>query len=366
MHFNNNIKFLHAIRGVCALLVVIYHAKFALWAGGTLWVANHGFKTIMDYILFSIDMLSSCGKQCVLVFFLLSGFVIYHSFSKSDKKIKHFYLLRIVRIYVPFLFSLLFAVITLFLVCKWDKGIAVDGVREYNTRLLIAYNEIGIQTLFKSIFFISSKEYAGFQAAYWSLLHEAIFYIVFPIYFFLKYTYRVILFILMIILYIITKSDYFYFQLFFLIGMFLYDYYKKERKLVLHFSKIYLLLILLGFIAVNLLEKINCSPILPDIAALFTTLLLFDYLLIKGINYNKYLEKLGDISFTLYLNHLPVLMICYAIFYSLFGKLIFYERYPYYIGVVMSLLVSMVLYNLIELKSLSLIKKIKEKWSLSI
>ena len=103
---NKNIKSLHIIRGVAALIVVIYHSKFILWAGGTLWLKNIGFKSLFDYIPFALDMLSSCGAQCVLVFFLLSGFVIYHSFQQSDRSIKHFFWVRILRIYLPFLFSL--------------------------------------------------------------------------------------------------------------------------------------------------------------------------------------------------------------------------------------------------------------------
>ncbi len=359
---DSNYKSLHIIRGVCALIVVFYHAKFVLWSGGTLWIANVGFKNIWDYLLFSLDMLSSCGKQCVLVFFILSGFVIYHSFYKSDKKISHFYIIRAIRIYIPFLFSLLFSITVLILAGKLNANILIDGVREYNTRLITAFNDLGVASVLKSLFFMQSKEYAGFNFAYWSLLHEAIFYIVFPIYFFIGLRNRVILFVVMFTGFILTRSDFFYYQLYFLAGMFLFDYYKEKRKLFLKGKFFYIPLIVIGFLATNLLAK-QSSILFSDIAALFTVLLLFDYLIVTSASYNRFFQKLADISFTLYLNHLPILMICYIIFSRIFNKLIFYERYPYYLGVIVSVIICSIFFKYIEAKSLFLINKIKSKWN---
>ncbi|MBK9533346.1 MAG: hypothetical protein IPO42_16465 [Chitinophagaceae bacterium] len=63
---------------------------------------------------FSADMLSSCGKECVIVF-ILSAFVIKHSFTTHQAKWSNFYKIRLIRIYWPFLLSLVFSILVLFL-----------------------------------------------------------------------------------------------------------------------------------------------------------------------------------------------------------------------------------------------------------
>ncbi len=80
-----NIKNIHIIRGIASLIVVIYHSKFVLWAGGSEYTKIVGLHGLTDYALFGLDMLSSCGKQSVVLFFLLSAFVITHSFTKRAR-----------------------------------------------------------------------------------------------------------------------------------------------------------------------------------------------------------------------------------------------------------------------------------------
>ena len=358
---NKNIHSLHFIRGLAALIVVVYHAKFILWAGGTLWKNNIGFHSVTDYILFGIDMLSSCGEQCVLIFFLLSGFVIYHSFQHSDKSLKHFFVIRSLRIYIPYIVSLCISLAVLYYAVKLNSGIAVDGVREYNTRLLSAYKEIGVSNILKTLFFIKGNEYAGFNFVYWSLLHEAIFYIVFPIYFYAGKRYRAFFMLIHLIAYLFTKNNIFYFQLFFLSGMFLYDYYSTSRELFLRNSRLYLPLILLFYCATNLLTKLPWQHF-ANIAALITAALAFDYLLTGRQTFNRFFKGLADMSFSLYLNHLWVLLICYCISFRYFGSLLLYQRYPYYLSIPVALLVSWLLYLLVEKKSLKLISWVKGGW----
>ena len=358
---NKNIHSLHIIRGLAALVVVVYHAKFTLWAGGTLWIKNIGFKHFTDYLLFGIDMLSSCGQQCVLVFFLLSGFVIYHSFLHSDKSVKHFFIIRALRIYIPFIFSLIISLLVLYYAVQLNSSIAVNGAREYNSRLLTAYNETGVISILKTVFFIEGKEYAGFNLVYWSLLHEAIFYIAFPIYFYAGKRYRAVLMIIHLAAYMLTKNNIFYFQLIFLCGMFLYDYYSVSRELLLRNSRLYMPLILLLYCGTNLLTKLPW-PHFADIAALITAVLAFDYLLTGKKSFNRFFRGLADMSFSLYLNHFWILLICYCISYRYFGSLIVYQRYPYYISILITLPVCWLLYLLVEKKSLVLISKIKAGW----
>jgi len=357
---NKNIHSLHIIRGLAALIVVMYHAKFVLWAGGSLWMQQVGLNAVTDYFLFGIDMLSSCGEQCVLIFFLLSGFVIYHSFQQSDRSLRRFYIIRLLRIYIPFLVSLVISLVVLHYVVKFYSGMAVSGVREYNTRLLTAYNEMDTLNFIKTLFFIKGDEYAGFNFVYWSLLHEAIFYILFPVYFYAGKKGRAWLMLLQLVLYIFTWQNIFYFQLFFLAGMWLYDYYATDRKLLLHYSRLYLPLIGLLYIATNLLTK-SPAHYFADAAAMLMAVLAFDYLL-TGKKPAKVFRLLADMSFSLYLNHLWILLLCYCIAVRYFDQLIIYQRWPYYTSVIIALAVCWILYVMVEKKSLLLISKIKASW----
>jgi len=309
-------------------------------------------------------MLSSCGRQCVLVFFILSGFVIHHSFINSNKNLKHFYIIRLLRIYIPYIFSVLFSILTLLVIVRLNSTIAVDGIREYNSRLLISINDLNINSVMKSLLFLKSKEYPGCNFAYWSLLHEGIFYLFYPIYYYLGSRYKILLFIFLIFSYIIFESEIFYYQLYFLIGIYLYGYYQSGKKFI-PFIKGYFIVSLfmftVGFILTNILSKYS-PHYYADLSGLFTIIIVFDYIINNGIQKNKYLSKLSDISYTLYLNHLSILMICYYFFYVLLDKYIFFERYPYYIGIITSVICSYLIYFFTEKQSLILINKIKSKW----
>ena len=148
----SSIKSLHVVRGLAALIVVVYHAKFVLWSGGQLYVSTKGLHSAFDYFLFAIDMLSSCGKQCVIIFFILSAFVIKHSFTVNHYSYKTFYKIRLMRIYLPFLFSLLIASVAFYASINYiNPAIAADGVREYNTRLNIANDNFTLINAIKTL-----------------------------------------------------------------------------------------------------------------------------------------------------------------------------------------------------------------------
>ncbi|HWY36808.1 MAG TPA: hypothetical protein VNX68_19335, partial [Nitrosopumilaceae archaeon] len=55
-----NEKSLHSIRGIAALIIVIFHAKFVLWCGGNEYIKINELNSFFDYVIFSLDMLSSC------------------------------------------------------------------------------------------------------------------------------------------------------------------------------------------------------------------------------------------------------------------------------------------------------------------
>lgn len=77
---------LEALRGFAAVYVVCYH----LFASG------------LKIFHTDISFLFRFEQEAVLLFFILSGFVIYYSFERSkDKSLKVFFTKRFLRIYVP-------------------------------------------------------------------------------------------------------------------------------------------------------------------------------------------------------------------------------------------------------------------------
>jgi peptidoglycan/LPS O-acetylase OafA/YrhL len=356
-----NIKYLHIVRGLAALLVVVFHAKYVFWVGGTIYNKEIGLHSTGDYFLFSIDMLSSCGKECVTVFFILSAFVIKHSFSSHHYSWKNFYTLRLIRIYWPFLASLVLSVAVLFICVNYiNPDINTGNVREYNTRLGMAYNNFSFRQIINTFFFIDKGEYAGFNYAYWSLGHELIFYLLFPLYNKFGSYAKFIAAGIFIILFLITKNEIFYYQLFFMAGLVLYDYFfTVSLQPVIKNKLVYLALLAILFVAVNVANKM-VSEKFSDMVTMAYSFFIFDYILYFIKNKNRVLMKLGDISYSLYLNHLPLLMFTYSLITLYTGRLVFYSRLPYYAGVLVAVSLTIPIYLLIEKPSVAYLKKLRK------
>ncbi len=364
--FDKNIKSLNVIRGITALIVVVYHAKFIMWCGGELYIREKGLHNLLDYFLFGLDMMSSAGSQAVTVFFILSGFVIHNSFKNKKQNLLKFYITRIIRIYIPYICAILFSLLTLYFAVKCFPEIAIKNLREYNTRIVVAYSDIGWNSFFKSLIFQKSKDFVGLNYAFWSLKHEAFFYIVYPFYFIVGQRIRLVLLALFFVSAYYLKSYLLYFQLFFLVGILLNDFYSTNSSFLpksLRKGKFYWLGLVVGYILINILEKLHFKFISDFVAIFVVTLFVFDRIINLGIKENKFLGELSNMSYTLYLNHIPILLMCYLIGVNTLNKLIFFERYPYYLSIIVVLLGSYTIYNIFEKPSLVLLKKINKKWN---
>jgi peptidoglycan/LPS O-acetylase OafA/YrhL len=356
----SNIRYLHIVRGLAALLVVFFHSKYVFWVGGAVYNKEVGLHSIWDYVLFSLDMLSSCGKECVIVFFILSAFVIKHSFSSHHYKWADFYKLRLIRIYWPFLFSLLISIVVLLVCVNYINPDIYTRFRGYNERLSDAYDGFSFMQVVKTIFFIDHGEYAGFNYAYWSLGHELIFYLLFPFYNRLGRYAQIIAGLVLAALFLVSGWDIFYYQVFFVVGLILYDYFVNFSKApVIKHRVPYLILLALFFIAVNVSNKV-ISEKFSDMVTLVYSFFIFDYVLWFIRRKNNLLMKLGDISYSLYLNHLPALLLTYSLITLYTGQLVFYSRAPYYIGVVVAVLLVIPIYLLTERPSINYLKKLRK------
>jgi peptidoglycan/LPS O-acetylase OafA/YrhL len=149
---------LDAVRGVAILWVVVFHI------GGVCcdWHfpdASSGLSLVSQGLV----KLCKMGALGVPMFFVLSGFLIHYTFSRSaDPTVGNFWLRRFGRIYPPYLAALLIyaAVYGSF----WTHR----GRMDLLTHLCLVHT-FGDRTFF------------GMNASFWSLAHEAQFYLLYPL-----------------------------------------------------------------------------------------------------------------------------------------------------------------------------------------
>ena len=182
----HNIRYLHIIRGFAAFFVLLAHAKWPFWIGGRAFLAQTSFweLNLPDKIGFAFALLSSNGTAMVVMFYVLSGFIISHSYAKNKWSYKQFMINRSLRIYIPYIASALMAGAILFFAYQLASPLFDTPVKDYHERVAIAYSEgLSFPNFFKTLFFIKEERvnYFGFNYVYWSLLYEMIFYLLFPI-----------------------------------------------------------------------------------------------------------------------------------------------------------------------------------------
>lgn len=100
---------LEAIRGLAAFYVVLHHT-----------ISENSVNKISEDLLgLQIGFLLRFGQEAVILFFVLSGFVINYSFRRSrDKTFKTYFVKRAARIYVP----LLLVFLTSYLLASYNQG----------------------------------------------------------------------------------------------------------------------------------------------------------------------------------------------------------------------------------------------------
>ncbi|TYZ11910.1 acyltransferase [Hymenobacter lutimineralis] len=368
---------LHALRGFCAFYVVIFHAKFILWSGGQQYLqafprSGWGIK---DYAAFAVDMLSSAGYEMVIFFFVLSGFFIHYAQQRKYRGPKDFYLNRVVRIYPPFLVSLVLAALALtVLATQVPQVLQPEAGRELNQTLTTAWQELrqfNLVGALRSLAFLKlGEQYLGHNTVYWSLLPEALFYLLVP---FVLRTPR-IYYVLSVISYgvgvLLERFGYgglstsmLQYNLFFAMGVALYDVVvqtavvEQVRRLprwLVWLGLAGMLLVLIGLALVKF--KIAAALVSAVLAVVAVLALLAGHVSAKNLLV-RVLHRLGVYSFSLYLYHFPLLLLCYGMLVSATGQLFWYQRY-YLLIVPVVALVCYALYWLTERVSVNYFRKV--------
>ncbi|MBC8081665.1 MAG: acyltransferase [Hymenobacter sp.] len=366
------------MRGFCAFYVVIFHAKFILWSGGRQYLATHPRAAWqpLDYLVFGLDMGGAAGYEMVIFFFALSGFFIRYAQLRKHRRPLAFYLNRIVRVYPPYLASVLVACLVLSIIGALLPHVMTGAPeRELNPHLLLAWQTVQDFRFLNFLrvlgFLKNGGLYTGYNEVYWSLLPEALFYLGIPLFFWRIRAYYLISGLLYtsnlfnqagIGLDFPVSSYLLTYNLYFALGALLYDVVVQTEWLnwvrrvpgVVLSAVIVLFGLMLG--AATLQFKVLSGLL----AALLASLSISALLAGKVARQNplvRVMHTLGIFSFSLYLYHFPLLVLCYAGVVWLTGDLIIYARY-YWLAVPLVTLVSYGLYWVTERVSVNYFRKV--------
>lgn len=173
---SRSLKSLDGIRGLAALYVMIHHARLTLTQSFHNGLGLHPEKySWYDKIMVYFFSLFKYGHEAVIVFFVLSGFVIHLKQADSKYEFRNFkvtdYLKkRIVRIYPTLIIS--------FIVCILIELLINAVTGESLVFLLSKYNLTGF---LYNLFLIPDGPIWGHNYPMWSLKHEWFFYLMYPI-----------------------------------------------------------------------------------------------------------------------------------------------------------------------------------------
>jgi peptidoglycan/LPS O-acetylase OafA/YrhL len=163
------IKSLDSLRGIAALTVVIYHCNliyFSAKGGAPHWVSFSPLRLLFD------------GHAAVMVFFALSGFVLFLSFKNVDGFRYYPYITkRFMRIYPPFAFVIVCAA----LLCDLVKPLAIPHLWDDGGHLL-DWDTHSLPTLGAIAAHLAmSDRVQWLDPPMWSLVHEMRISIFFPL-----------------------------------------------------------------------------------------------------------------------------------------------------------------------------------------
>jgi len=343
MNVKINFNDLSVIRGLAALYVVFNHARGHLFAGGS-YLSSVKELDWFDKANLALLQLTSLGQEAVILFFVLSGFSIAHSLNRNASVV-NFIKNRFIRIYPPYFFSLLFVIFLAQVFSNWD------GSANYLSSINIT----------KYLFYAKSD--GEFTAQYWSLVYEVIFYLLAPL---LLIKSRLFAFSMFISIVFYSLSCFYYsgfitsenilwsffsdIFIYFMIGAYTYNNFSKLGKLKCKNKACFYIIGILLFTIVLVMKKILAFD--PKLTSLLVAVCsIFIIVNVNNLNIkNKGFVFLGEISYSLYLNHFVVIVFAENFLYYYFN-VARNDMSNYYLWVLISpfcIIFSIVMWYLVE------------------
>lgn len=152
---------LDSLRGLAALTVVFHHFR-SMWGGA---VQARWLNIFSPF---------TAGREAVMLFFLLSGFVLATPYLRGKGRPYWVYLRRrVVRIYGPYLFALTLALAA---AAHWH------GALGYNAWADLTWNDpISLRIVLDHLGMVANYDWVQINTAFWSLVIEMRISIIFPL-----------------------------------------------------------------------------------------------------------------------------------------------------------------------------------------
>ncbi len=273
---NNRLETLDSLRGIAALIVVLYHFTTRYY---------ELFNTKRDFEFSFIY-----GHYGVEIFFIISGFVIFLTLTRTKSSLD-FISSRFIRLFPTYWISVTLSFIVISIFSLQGREVSFS---EYLINLSMIHLELGIKSV---------------DGVYWTLLYELKFYFLMLILYYFNFLKKVdiiaFLFLVLIIVLnlfsfeetiiykILNKVFIFNFLYLFIAGIMFYKIMNKEFNII-----VFINLILSFYISVDNKDSSNF--------VIFTFIyIMFLFLSLNKLNFinSKFLIFLGSISYSLYLIH---------------------------------------------------------------
>ncbi|MGE6591319.1 acyltransferase family protein [Bacillus mycoides] len=345
---------LDSIRGISSLVVMIGHYLMIFSA-----FQNYSYEDNKPFVVYLLKetparLIFSSGNESVIIFFVLSGFVLYESIQKTNSSYGSYLLKRICRIYIPYIVAIVIAIICQTTISKYG----ISYLSEWFNRSWTI--ESSLSLIAQHVLLVGKYNTDTYNSVIWSLVHEMRISIIFPLVLMvcLRKTVRgsllslfsfsicsvVILFLfrssLTLTSYVLTL----HYTVLFLLGALVAKY---KNNLIAFYSNCtkntkitwFLFAILLymyeGLIGeIKVLNNFIFRDYVVAISACLFVILSLSVPTFSTLLRNKYLLYLGKISYSLYLYHLISL---FSLIYML------NEILPLTIILIMSLILSFIL-----------------------
>lgn len=356
---------LHLVRAVACLGVVLTHARYVLWSGGQAYLAHHPVAKWdwYEFPAFFLDLVTSLGPTRVFFFFILSGFFLQHS-ARQQLRVRSFLRHRFLRLYPAYLGATLMALAVFYLSLTFINPLLATGSpREFNGMLHTAAAAMSWQGLWHTLLFIGHNAPFAATPHFWSMQHEVVFCLLFPLYHRLAVRERAALAGVALLAGSLAGSLLVQAQVFFLLGMLFYDFFSRGYRLPFQLARWGYAgalgsLYLVTYAVAKQGLWLACVPMV-----LFASLL-FNFILTQAIGVPRFCVFISKASYTIYLNHMWGLLLFYALLSRLTGELVFYSRWPYYCGALVAVLLSLPAYWLVDKRIAAYLSQLKQQAAL--
>ena len=332
--------YIEILRLITSLSVLIFHYIHFFYPYNSFYGQDITFNRDELPFYQLLNLFYDYGRYGVEMFWAISGFVFAHVYLDQSRKIssKEFFINRFARLYpLHFVTLILVSILQIF-------SLKINGTYEI-------YKTNDLYHFFLNLFFVHGWGIANgwsFNAPTWSVSIELIIYAIFfgSIYFLNKFNIKFLIFIYLILLlvdkYWSVKT--FYLTAFFdcsrlfFSGVLMHYIFKKINK------KIYLILLSIMLMVISLIGSLKIFILFPAIILFLSSLQS-----IKNKRLNNFFQFSGDLTYSLYLLHIPsqIMIIQVFGFFNL-DKSLFLSEYFFITYVIWMLLISSISFKFFE------------------